>query len=237
MQVVGHLGSGATNPRKMKLGAAMADMGIVMIGGAGTSLGVIPSTATSFANAYGLAIDEGTYSTTPAAGAEGLVTVDIRPDAIIRALLSGAATEGTALTILQNTSASTTVLSDADVGTADLDGGMVWGLSGGNKGESRGITAWSSATSLTITVTFPNTMATTDEYLATPFNIAGTGAGGADGCGFLTTSTLFTQARNDAAAGSSAEISVVDLLLNGRSDSFVDFVLRDHVHNSAALAS
>lgn len=237
MIAAGHLGGGASLLKKMKLGAAAVDPGIVVIGGAGTSLGVIPSTTTSFANAYGLALDESVYTATPTAGTEGIVTVDVRPDVIIQALLSDGATEGTALVVLVNTSASTTVLSDADVGTADLDGGMVWCIAGGNVGLSRSITAWSSATSLTITVQFPNTMAVADSYLKTPFNIAGTGAGGADGSGFMTTTTLFTQADNSAAAGASAEISVVDLILQGRSDSFVQFKLRDHVHDSAALAS
>ena len=238
MKSAGHL-AGAAVLKRMKLGAAAVDPGIVMIGGATTSLGVIPPTTTSFANAYGLAIDEGVYDTTPTAAetGEGLVTVDVNPNLIIQALLNQGATESTALTILQNTSASTTVLSDGDVGTADMDGGMVWCLSGGNVGQSRGITAWSSGTSITITVQFLNTMATGDQYLFTPFNIAGTGAGGADGCGFMTTSTLFTQADNSAAAGSSAEISVVDMLLRGRTDSFVQFKLRDHVHHGNALAS
>ena len=128
-------------------------------------------------------------------------------------------------------------MTDADVGTNDLDGGMLWCIAGPNLGQSRSITAWSSGVSATITVQFPNTMATTDQYLKTPFNIAGTGTGGADGCAFMTTTTLFTQADNSAAAGSSAEISVVDLLLRGRSDSYVQFKLRDHVHHGNALAS
>lgn len=239
MQVAGHLSGGASLLKRMKLGAAAVDPGIVMIGGATTSLGVIPSTTTSFANAYGLAIDEGVYDATPTAAetGEGLVTVDVRPDLIIQALLNQGATESTALTVLQTTSASATVMTDADVGTPDMDGGMIWCISGGNVGQSRSITAFSAGVSLTITVQFLNTMATGDRYLFTPFNIAGTGTGGADGCGFMTTSTLFTQADNSAAAGSSAEISVVDLLLNDRTNSYVQFKLRDHVHHGNALAS
>lgn len=238
MNAAGHL-AGAAILKRMKLGAAAVDPGIVMIGGATTSVGVIPSTTTSFANAYGLALDEGVYDATPTAAetGEGLVTVDVNPNLIIQALLSDGATEGTALVVLQTTSASATVMTDADVGTLDLDGGMIWGLTGGNVGQSRSITAWSSGVSLTITVQFLNTMALTDTYLKTPFNIAGTGAAGADGCGFMTTTTLFTQANNSAAAASSGEISVVDLILRGRTDSYVQFKLRDHVHHGNALAS
>ena len=234
----GHLSPGSPLLKKMKLGAAQANAGIIVMGGAGTSVGVIPVTTTSFANAYGLAEDRGIYSTTQG-DAEGLVTVNVRPDQVIKALMSGGATEGTALTVLVTTSASAggTVVTDADVGSNDMDGGTVWGLSGNNVGLSRGITAHSGSTSITVTVPFPRAIATSDEYLFCPYNIAGTGAAGADGPGFLQTSTLFTQADASIASGTGGEVSVVDLELNGRSDSYVLFVLRDHVHNSAALAS
>lgn len=233
-----HLAGGASLKMKMKLGAAMADPGIIMIGGAGTSLGVIPCTTTSFANAYGLALDEGVYSATQG-DAEGLVTVDVRPDLVIGALMTAGATEGTALTILQTTSASAggTTITDADTGSADMDGGIVWGLSGNNVGLSRGITAHTGSTSIVVTVPFPRAIATTDEYLFAPWNIAGTGAAGADGPAAVQTSTLFTQADASIAAATGGEASVVELILKGRSDSFVLFKLRDHVHDSAALAS
>jgi hypothetical protein len=216
----------------------MANAGIIMIGGAGTSLGLIPCTTTSFDAAYGLSLDAGTYSTTQGAE-EGLVTVDARPDLVIKALMSGGATEGTALTVLQSTSASAggTVVTDADTGSADMDGGTVWGLSGNNVGISRSITAHSGSTSITVTVPFPRAIATTDEYLFCPFNTAGTGAGGADGAGFLQTSTLFTQADASIACGTGGKIAVVDLELKGRSDSYVMFVLRGHVYNSDDLAA
>ena len=237
MLISGHMYGGASVTKKMKLGAAQVNSGIIMMGGATSAIGAIPVSAASFTTAYGLALDVGTYSATPAAGAEGLVSVDVRPDQIIKALMSGGATENTALTVLQTTSNSATVMTDADVGTADLDGGMIWGLAGANVGQSRSITAWSSGTSLTISVQFPNQMTTTDTYLACPWNLAGTGVTGEDGPFWLTTTTLFTQARVDAAAAAGGEVSVVDLELNGRSDSYVSFLLRLHAHASAAGAS
>ena len=138
----------------------MANRGIIMIGGATTSLGVIPCTTTSFANAQGFAMDVGTYSTTQGA-AEGLVTLDVRPDLVIRALMTAGATEGTALTVLQTTSASAggTTVTDADVGSADMDGGTVWCISGNNVGHSRGITAHTGSTSIVVTVPFPRAIA------------------------------------------------------------------------------
>ena len=234
----GHIGGGAGRLFSMKLGAAQVDPGIVMIGGAGTSVGVIPSTTTSFANAYGLAIDEGVYSTTQG-DAEGLVTVETATDLIISALMSGGATEGTVLVTLSNTSASAggTVVTDADVAANDMDGGIIWCIGGANVGHSRSITAMTASTSATVTVPFPRAIAVGDTFLMAPYNIAGTGAAGADGPATVQTSTLFTQANATIASGTGGEVSVVDLVLAGASDSYVLFKLRDHVHDSAALAS
>lgn len=239
MQVAYHLcGSGASLQKKLKLGAAQANAGVIMIGGAGTSLGVIPCTTTSFANAHGLAIDEGVYSTTQG-DAEGLVTVDVRPDLVIRARMSGGATEGTSLVTLVNTAASAggTVITDADVGSADLDGGTIWCTKGNNVGYSRLVTAFSSATSATVTVPFPRAIAVGDEFIVVPHNMHGTGAAGADGSGFLQTTTLFTEADSTIACGTGGEVSVVEVDLKGATNSYVYFALRDHVHNSAALVS
>lgn len=237
MFAAGHLSGGASVLKRMKLGAAAVDPGIVMIGGAGTSLGVIPSTTTSFDNAYGLAIDEGVYDATPTATTEGLVTVDVRPDLIIRALMTNGGTEGTALATLIQDTASTTVITAGEVSTADKDGGIVWCVTGANVGQSRGITAWNSAADITVTVAFPNSAAVGDTFHHISYNYAGTGAAGADGPFWLTTTALFTQADSNAAAAAGGVISVVDLELQGASNSYVLFVLRDHVHNSAAGAS
>lgn len=237
MYAAGHLGGGASHLKRMKLGAAQANAGVVMIGGAGTSLGVIPSTTTSFDNAYGLAISQGTYDATPTATTEGLVTVDVRPDLVIKALMTNGGTENTVLATLIQDTASTTVITAGEVSTADKDGGIVWCVSGANVGQSRGITAWSTGASVTVTVEFPNSAAVGDTFHHISYNIAGTGAAGADGPFWLTTTALFTQADSNAAAAAGGVISVVDLELNGASDSYVLFVLRDHVHNSAAGAS
>ena len=233
-----HLGGTNAHLQKMKLGAAQANRGIIMIGGAGTSLGVIPTTTTvaSTIPSHGLACDVGTYSTTPAAGAEGMVTVDTNPDLVINAKMSGAATEDTALIVLTQTSASATVLT-ATVQSDSVDGGVMWGLTGANKGLSRSITAHTSTTSLTATVAFPNSIAVGDQCLYAPFNWAGTGADGADGSRWLQVSTLFTQANAIIASGTGTPVSVVDLILAGRTDSYVLFKLRNHHHGFGLVAS
>jgi len=237
MIAAGHLSGGAAVLKKYKLGAAIANAGVIAMGGAGTSLGVIPVTTTSFANAYGLTQDQATYSSTQGA-TEGVVTVSVRSDQIIKARMCGGATDGTVMATYTNTSASAggTVLTAA-IGTYDIDGGMMWCISGNNVGLSRSITAYSSNASATVTVPFPRAIAVGDVFMIIPWNIAGTGADGADGCGFVQATTLFTEANAQIASGTGGEVSVVDLELNGASDSFVLFKLRDHVHDSAALAS
>ena len=237
MIAAGHLSGGASLLKKLKMGAAIVDPGIILIGGAGTSLGVIPCTATSFASAFGLAQDEATYSSTQGA-TEGVVTVNVRPDQIIKARMSGTAADGGALVSHTNTSASAggTVLTAA-IGTHDIDGGLMWCVSGNNVGLSRSITAYSSNASATVTVPFPRAIAVGDVFHIIPWNMAGTGADGADGCGFVSTTTLFTEADSIRASGTGGEVSVVDLELNGSLNSYVLFKLRMHVHDSDAQAA
>ncbi len=232
------LNGGAELLKKFKLGAAQANPGIIVIGGAGASLGVIPCTSTSFDSAFGLATDRGVYSTTQG-DAEGIVTVSARPDLVIKALMSGGATEGTTLTACVNTSASSggTVLTAAAVGAADFDGGTMFFTSGNNVGISRSITSMSGSTSATVTVPFPRAIAVGDVGVVLPYNTAGTGAAGADGIGFVQTSTLFTQADASIASGTGGESFVVDLELNGLTDSYVLFGLRLHTYGSASAAA
>ena len=233
-----YLSGGAGLFKKYKLGAAVANRGVVVMGGAATAVGVIIATTSSAANAYGLALDQATYSSTQG-DVEGLITVDVRPDLVIKALISGSATEGTTQTVLTNTASSAggTVFTSASIDSDDQDGGLVYFLSGANKGLSRSITAFSASTSVTVTVPFPYAIAVGDTALVLPWNFAGTGTGGADGPGWVQPTTLITQADAATASGAGMEPSVVDIELHGARDSYILFVLRDHVHNSAALAS
>lgn len=232
-----YLSGGAGLFKKYKMGAAIANRGVPVMGGAGTSVGVIIATTTSAANAYGLALDASTYTTTPTSSTEGIITVDVRPDLVIRALISGSATEGVTQTVLTNTASSSTVFTSASIDSDDQDGGLLYILTGANKGQSRSITAFSASTSVTATVAFPAAIAVGDTGLVLPWNFAGTGADGADGPGWVTATTLITQANAATASGAGLETSVVDMELNGATDSYILFVLRDHVHGANALAS
>lgn len=229
MQTRFHLYGGAPLMRRTKIGASFANAGIVTINGAA---GVIPSTTTDFADSMGLALDTGTYSTTQG-DAEGFVTVDIRPDAIIGALMSGGATEGTGLVVLSNTAAETagTTITDADTGSNDMVSGTVWCISGANVGQSRPIATHNAATSFVVTVPFPNDIAAGDEFLFCPYNEAGL----TDGAGNVQTTTLFTQADASIASGTGGLATVVELNLNGRYDSYVLFRLGDHIYDISSI--
>jgi hypothetical protein len=236
MQIAYHLSGGAPVLKKLKIAATIANAGVLVKGGAaGDGANVIPTTTTDATECYGLGIDSATYSTTQGA-AEGIVTVDVRPDLIVAALMSGGATEGTALAILTNTSASAggTVVTAANVAANDMDGGTVWGRSGNNVGLSRTITAHTASTSVTVTVPFPRAIAVDDTYLMCPWNVGGDGAAsGADGHNVQTT-TLFTQADATIASGTGVEAAVIELELNGTSDSYVLFMVHDHVFGENA---
>lgn len=238
MQAGYHLYGGAGKHSKFKMGAAIVDSGIIVRGGTTTQVGVIATSATAFGDSFGLAIDEGVFSSTQG-DAEGIVTVDVRPDLAIRALICQGATENTALNILTNTAASAggTVVTSTNVSANDMDGGTVWSIRGNNAGLSRSVTADTASVSVTVTVPFPRAIAVDDQFLHTPYNTAGTGAADARGVAWLTTTTLFTQANNDAAAGTGGEAYITDLELNGASDSYVLFMLRLHAYASTTLAS
>ena len=229
MLEAGHLGGGAGVHRRYKIAATIANLGIPAIA-ATDAVGLRPATTTSFADSPGLILDTATYSAAQSAThAEGLVTVSVRDDVIIKALMSGAAAEGTALIVLSNTAASTDglTITDADVGTADMVSGTVWGRSGANVGQSRVITTHTGSTSFGVTVAFLNDIAVGDEFLFCPWSMIGTGAASLDGVGNVQATTLFTQANAIIASGTGGRATVVDLELNGRSDSSVLFILGD----------
>ena len=233
MQESGHLCGGAGLHKKFKIGASIVSAGIPVIDG---TAGVIPCTTTDAADTPGLGLDTATYSTTQAtvlaAGDEAFVTVSIRPDLIIKALMSGGATEGTALTTLSNTSASAggTTITDADVGTATPVTGTVWCVTGNNRGQSRIITTFNSAQDIVVTVPFTRTIAVGDTFHQCPWaKEPGAGAGN------VQTTTLFTQADATIVAGTGLVAAVVDLELKGSTDSYVLFITPDHAYGTVTL--
>ena len=258
MKVVGHLYGGADVMVRYPIAASIANAGIPSIN-VTNAVGLRPATTTSFADTVGLILDTATYSTTQGdlddVGSDAtvgvtppsftgldmgrMVTVSVRPDLIVEALASGGATESTALTLLVNTSASAggTTITDADVGSNDMAGGLIWCTKGGNDGLARPIITHNSATSIVTTVPFPRTIAANDEFLFVPWNAYGTGASTLDGISHVQTTTLFTQADASIASGTGGRVKVVGVLCRGRSDTTVRFLFGDHQYGYANAAA
>ena len=218
------------------------------------AIGVAPVTTTAAEDVVGLGIDVSTYTSTqatlladtanPSGSYSGLdmgrmVTVSVRPDLILRALLCNGATEGTALQALVNTSASAggTVVSDTDASANDMTGGTLWCISGANVGHARQIASDVASTSVTVTVPFPRTIAVGDTFLEVPYSGFGTGAADIDGSNFMQFTTLLTQADASIGGGTGQEVQVFRLELNGASDSKVLYMHRQHQWNRHTVPS
>jgi len=221
-------------------------------------IGVRPATTTSMDDAVGLGLDVSTYSTTQAdlddgeVGNAGLgnrsyggldmgrmVTVSVRPDLIVGALMNDGATQGTALQILQNTSTSGggTVVSDTDHSANDFSGGTIWCIRGNNVGYARQIASDTAAVSVTVTVPFPRSIAIDDQFIAIPYSGFGTGASAIDGSNFVQLTTLFDGADADIASGTGGEVQVIKLELEGAANSNVLFMFRQHQWNRHTVPS
>ena len=216
--------------KKMKVGATV-NVGVMTLENAAG--GLLPCTTTSAVGSYGVSLDTGTYTTTQG-DTEGVVSLDIRPHNVIRARMSGGATEGTDLTTLSNTAAESagTTITDADTGSADMDSGSVWRLvkgdgAGNQTDESRIITTHNSATDFVVTVPFLQDIAAADEFLFCPWSI------GTDGNGNVQTSTAFTEADATIASGTGTVAAVVEIIPRGAGNSYVDFLNGDHALNFA----
>jgi len=229
-----HLCGGAGLKKKYKIAVTIANSGIpILIGAAANNAAVIPTATTTAGPFIGLGLDTATYSATQG-DAEGIVSVDVRPDLVTRMTISGGAAEGTALTLITEETGESAglVLTSGDVGATDMDGGMLFRVSGGSTGESRSITAWSTGASITVVVPFTSDIDTGDTFIAVPFNTVGDGAAsGGDGMGDATLTTLFTQVRGDIAVGDGVDIVVTDIVVKSTTQAFLYFTLRDHALN------
>lgn len=177
-------------------------------------------------NPHGGGVGSLTYSTAVASGTpEGLVRVYINPDIVYEALMSGGATNNTALdTLTESAGDSNRVTVTHPAGPNNsMDDGTVWGLTGANAGQSRKITTYTADTSLVVTVPFVNTIAANDTFAVAPYLPLVTTT--------LQLSTTLDQADASIAVGTGGNARVVELVLNGTTDSFVRFIGRDMAFN------
>lgn len=218
--------------KKYKASAVQAVNTIVLRSAANASGQMSTSTTTSFAAALGFCLDNGerfgsptVYGTTQGAG-EGVNSVVINPDAILRAKMVTGAT-GTSIT--QDTVATAvanglTVVGGTSVASPDMDEGLIWFTSGANLGVSRKITSTSTVTA-TVIVPFPRASAIGDTFCYAGLNIGLTG---------LTLTTNLQNVRTDIAVSTGGKATPIEFDLGGATDSYVYIIVNDHVLNLAA---
>ena len=232
MEVAGLLSGGAPYIQKYQINADFPNAGVPALVASAAEAGIdLPGTAT-FPDVVGITLDTGVFLSAQQTGAADPaveVACVINPDAIVRVLLSGGTTEGTALTLYDVTTASTDGL---DVTTGDdftnpqFDEGAVWGYDGANAKIIRRITATSS-TDITVGVAFPNDSVVGDNYIVAPYSPTPTDVQD------MTLTDAFTEAAASIAVGTGDPISFIryqheDLAGDGRTNSYVLINFPDH---------
>ena len=225
------LGGGAPLAMKYQINSdAFATAGVPCLAPAAGNAGVIIGSTTAFTNAVGVTLDTATYVTaqqTDGTSAEREVTVIISPQAVFRALMSGGATEGTALDLKTVTTVST---SGKDIITGDnftdMDDGVIWGYDGANVGQKRCITV-GDGTDASCVVPFDFDTVVGDNFLAAPYWFL------SDVAQNIALTTLLTQADASVAGGTGGLSTIIDMELRdlsgeGRTNSYVLFIFKDH---------
>ena len=221
-------------PLKMgfQINETLSTAGIPVLAPGAGNAGVQISTTTSWANVVGVTLDTATYVTAQQTApdvAEREVDVIISPTAVFRALMSGGATEGTALTLRNVTTASTdglAITTGDDWSSPTMDEGVAWGYDGANAGLKRKITSVSTLAA-TLTVAFDNNLAVGDNFLFGPWWFLD------DTANNIQTSTLLTEADASIAVGTGGAAKIIDMELrdiggDGTTRSYVLFIFDDH---------
>lgn len=221
--------------KKFQVNATVARAGVpLLVPGAGNA-GVVLGTTAGATDLVGVNLDTATYVTaqqTDGSSAARMISVIINPDAVWRLLMSGGATENTALALQTITTASTdglTLTTAAEWSNPTYDEGYSWGYDGANAGAARKITSVS-ATAGTLTVAYDQDTVVGDNFLRCPYSPMQTVT--------IQLSTLLTQADASIAVGTGAPFRVTDLILRdingeGRTNSFVLGISNSHALNLA----
>lgn len=232
MELAYTLYGGAPVLKKYQVAATNTTIGVPYLIPASNGSGIVLATTTGAADMVGANIDAaGTYVTAQQSDNSDtarLTTLIINPDAVWKMLMSGGATEGTALGLNTVTTASTDGLAVTTAtdwsSPATFDEGVTWGFEGANAGKARKITSVSSSAG-TVTVAFPYDTAVGDTFLRAPFQpLQGTK---------VQLTTLLTQADATIAVGTGCAFKTVELILldiagSGRTNSYVLALSGDH---------
>ena len=175
-------------------------------------------------------LDTAVYSTTQGTGsssAERLVSVIINPDAILRARMSGGATEGTALAqhvVTAQDTAGTTITTGTVWNNPDMDEGVAWCYSGANVGQARKIVD-ADGTTATLLIPFDRTIEIGDVFLRAPYALMQGYA--------VQLTTNFYEADASIVVDTGAGFKVIDWELNDLSNdgtlkSYIEMLPTDH---------
>lgn len=220
--------SGTSTPfmKKYQVAATNTTLGVPYLQNAGSGgTGIVLATTTGAADALGVNVDTaGTYVTAQQSDnsdTQRLTTVIVNPHAVYRALLSGGATSGTALTLYTAASGGSdglTIVMDVSVASPDKDETYFFCLSGTNAGKARKCTSTSSTTA-TFIVAWPLDAVAGDTFISSGMTPSQTAA--------LTLTSDLTQIEADLAP-TGAAFNVVEQIFNGRSNSYGLISFGDH---------
>jgi len=166
MEAMGTIGGGAIVVKKYQASATMSTAGVFVLAADQVSsdlASVKPGTASTalLTGSVGVSLDtSGTIGATGTTDAASVVSVTVNPDLIIRVKMSNGATADTALSIQPTTAASSTGVTATGVTTEDE--GIVWGYDGANKGIYRRCDDAAGS----VTINFPNAIASGDNFLS-----------------------------------------------------------------------
>jgi len=230
MYTHGHLYGGAPLLQKFQIGEALSLAGLPLIASAlADADGVMRASTTAAAEALGVSLDaQPTRNTAQLPGDADpavYVTVNVRPDQICRARLSGGATSGTALPEFVNSLASTNgLLVTAAFGTA-YDDGYIWGATGANAGQLRKVQG-AVNTNATPIVPFRSDIAVGDIFYAVTFGP------GEDAAVQLTNERYEVDATGDNQSGTNFRCRALQYFPKGQGgalQSFADLIFTDHL--------
>ena len=190
----------------------------------------IPQPAATNADGLGVSLDSGVYAVaTPVQN-----SIIINPLAVYRGRVSGTAAGGGLLSaastnVLTNTIASPTgvLVTAAATGAVELAGGTIFGLTGANAGIRRPILSYIAATSVTVTLQFPNAIAVGDKFVVVPVSPVGH---------WHNATTNLLEINGIVAVGAAVLAGGVDVELelpinSTNPEVYYDYVLQNHLLN------
>jgi len=222
--------------KRYQIGVTNTNSGVPYTVPAAGTAGVVIGTTTGATDLVGVSVDPpGTYNTAQQSDFSDpakYVRLIINPDAVWKFLMSGGATENTALALQTVTTLSSdglTITTAAEWSAPTYDEGHAWGYSGANVGIARKVTSVS-ATAGTLTVALPNDTVVGDTFLRAPYTPMQAVT--------VQLTTNLTQADASIAVGTGAPFRVIELLLNslsgdGRTNSYVLAASNSHALNLA----